>query len=176
MRALVIVIESKTKVNQPVHCIFKALFLLLTIVETALTFVLSPSSNNLSCHPGCYEPLSPCPQGLQDTELLSEGDRFGTGSTTSSWDVEQALLKQKGACHVSAAGIYNTQGVVMFTCFLTLFRLSLRLREVHMSNNAFMKYVWFKISLLLVSLTHSCLLYTSPSPRDRQKSRMPSSA
>ena len=25
-------------------------------------------------------------------------------------------------------------------------------------------------------LTHSCLLYTSPSPRDRQKSRMPSSA
>ena len=26
------------------------------------------------------------------------------------------------------------------------------------------------------ALTHSCLLYTSPSPRDRQKSRMPSSA
>ena len=25
-------------------------------------------------------------------------------------------------------------------------------------------------------LTDSCLLYTSPSPRDRQKSRMPSSA
>ena len=25
-------------------------------------------------------------------------------------------------------------------------------------------------------LPHSCLLYTSPSPRDRQKSRMPSSA
>ena len=27
-----------------------------------------------------------------------------------------------------------------------------------------------------VSDTNSCLLYTSPSPRDRQKSRMPSSA
>ena len=26
------------------------------------------------------------------------------------------------------------------------------------------------------SLTQTCLLYTSPSPRDRQKSRMPSSA
>ena len=25
-------------------------------------------------------------------------------------------------------------------------------------------------------MKHSCLLYTSPSPRDRQKSRMPSSA
>ena len=31
--------------------------------------------------------------------------------------------------------------------------------------------------LFQVSKTfHSCLLYTSPSPRDRQKSRMPSSA
>ena len=29
---------------------------------------------------------------------------------------------------------------------------------------------------LLELLSHSCLLYTSPSPRDRQKSRMPSSA
>ena len=28
----------------------------------------------------------------------------------------------------------------------------------------------------LVLLCRSCLLYTSPSPRDRQKSRMPSSA
>ena len=27
-----------------------------------------------------------------------------------------------------------------------------------------------------IALPHSCLLYTSPSPRDRQKSRMPSSA
>ena len=27
-----------------------------------------------------------------------------------------------------------------------------------------------------VTLTYTCLLYTSPSPRDRQKSRMPSSA
>ena len=29
---------------------------------------------------------------------------------------------------------------------------------------------------VLVKWAHSCLLYTSPSPRDRQKSRMPSSA
>ena len=28
----------------------------------------------------------------------------------------------------------------------------------------------------LKGLSHPCLLYTSPSPRDRQKSRMPSSA
>ena len=37
-----------------------------------------------------------------------------------------------------------------------------------------------KAGLLLLSrdreVVYSCLLYTSPSPRDRQKSRMPSSA
>ena len=32
------------------------------------------------------------------------------------------------------------------------------------------------VFLLGVSLTSPCLLYTSPSPRDRQKSRMPSSS
>ena len=32
------------------------------------------------------------------------------------------------------------------------------------------------LSLVFAALGASCLLYTSPSPRDRQKSRMPSSA
>ena len=32
------------------------------------------------------------------------------------------------------------------------------------------------LSLVRNVLARSCLLYTSPSPRDRQKSRMPSSA
>ena len=30
--------------------------------------------------------------------------------------------------------------------------------------------------VIIDDLSNSCLLYTSPSPRDRQKSRMPSSA
>ena len=34
----------------------------------------------------------------------------------------------------------------------------------------------YKINELYPRRTRSCLLYTSPSPRDRQKSRMPSSA
>ena len=33
-----------------------------------------------------------------------------------------------------------------------------------------------KVQLAQMELMESCLLYTSPSPRDRQKSRMPSSA
>ena len=34
----------------------------------------------------------------------------------------------------------------------------------------------YALSQKLIDLHNSCLLYTSPSPRDRQKSRMPSSA
>ena len=34
----------------------------------------------------------------------------------------------------------------------------------------------FTITHLVPLVANSCLLYTSPSPRDRQKSRMPSSA
>ena len=33
-----------------------------------------------------------------------------------------------------------------------------------------------KLQPVILQLKKSCLLYTSPSPRDRQKSRMPSSA
>ena len=32
------------------------------------------------------------------------------------------------------------------------------------------------VEIKATGLCHTCLLYTSPSPRDRQKSRMPSSA
>ena len=35
---------------------------------------------------------------------------------------------------------------------------------------------FLKAMISLARLYESCLLYTSPSPRDRQKSRMPSSA
>ena len=36
--------------------------------------------------------------------------------------------------------------------------------------------MWTRIRCKAHNITISCLLYTSPSPRDRQKSRMPSSA
>ena len=36
---------------------------------------------------------------------------------------------------------------------------------------------WFHlVAAALSAISSACLLYTSPSPRDRQKSRMPSSA
>ena len=48
----------------------------------------------------------------------------------------------------------------------TAFRSGMRYRKENVSiNNAELK-----------TYIYTCLLYTSPSPRDRQKSRMPSSA
>ena len=48
-------------------------------------------------------------------------------------------------------------------------------------NDLIVEYIsvnklWNEGTLKLVILHDNCLLYTSPSPRDRQKSRMPSSA
>ena len=44
-------------------------------------------------------------------------------------------------------------------------------------NNNFQNLINIKeISNIKEAVDYSCLLYTSPSPRDRQKSRMPSSA
>ena len=37
-------------------------------------------------------------------------------------------------------------------------------------------FVVILMSVVAGYVIHTCLLYTSPSPRDRQKSRMPSSA
>ena len=38
------------------------------------------------------------------------------------------------------------------------------------------EFGWIPYSLQPDDIDNTCLLYTSPSPRDRQKSRMPSSA
>ena len=41
----------------------------------------------------------------------------------------------------------------------------------------FRQYIyWPIVGLFVIGSVFGCLLYTSPSPRDRQKSRMPSSA
>ena len=66
-----------------------------------------------------------------------------------------------------------------------------KLREIRAALNRIPKYMEnpeFKKAIentqrvaaalgnMVVAISQSCLLYTSPSPRDRQKSRMPSSA
>ena len=49
-------------------------------------------------------------------------------------------------------------------------------REVRLNTYAEVKRRKGMFDEVLEGMCHGCLLYTSPSPRDRQKSRMPSSA
>ena len=58
--------------------------------------------------------------------------------------------------------IYNNYSVGLYTARKPLNATYEKIRKVILTN--------------LEGLLQSCLLYTSPSPRDRQKSRMPSSA
>ena len=52
-------------------------------------------------------------------------------------------------------------------------RTNTLLDEKFKSDGSFERH---KARLVAMEYKHICLLYTSPSPRDRQKSRMPSSA
>ena len=40
----------------------------------------------------------------------------------------------------------------------------------------YMGWIGLMIGIIIIGNHHACLLYTSPSPRDRTRSRMPSSA
>ena len=68
---------------------------------------------------------------------------------------------------VLGADVYSTR-----QCRVTWFQL---LRPFNRLLTGRVRFAAFVIVLIGV-VTLSCLLYTSPSPRDRQKSRMPSSA
>ena len=62
-------------------------------------------------------------------------------------------------------------GIIFVVPFVFIFLTAAKTRQ----EAALFKFSWPSEFLLLENL-RDCLLYTSPSPRDRQKSRMPSSA
>ena len=77
------------------------------------------------------------------------------------------------------AGSYTFKGrfedkLAPKTCakFRSLLPYQERIIHVRWSGEA----CWIPLGELDLGLTYDCLLYTSPSPRDRTRSRMPSSA
>ena len=78
------------------------------------------------------------------------------------------LYKQKTSLELSWQQEHNLHG--KYT--LDMVRIDSKIREV--INE--IKLEEAKIATRENAIADSCLLYTSPSPRDRQKSRMPSSA
>ena len=90
-------------------------------------------------------------------------------------DIARKLSKTKG--HSCVVTFYGTWPSSVSTPSQTM---SLVMERCHRSNlYDYLKEKKENNEVAIFSLkdqTHPCLLYTSPSPRDRQKSRMPSSA
>ena len=79
-----------------------------------------------------------------------------TADTMSSEDVSTSMLnayKEIGASYITIEGLATQSNETKVSLYNILGR-----------------------EVLSTTLDNNCLLYTSPSPRDRQKSRMPSSA
>ena len=65
----------------------------------------------------------------------------------------------------------------LFIITLFLYLMSDRLKKLYLEKSLFFMGIISMPSMYYLDFERlSCLLYTSPSPRDRQKSRMPSSA
>ena len=86
------------------------------------------------------------------------------------------LSSYRGGCNFETVGLSRTivadyfPGVVSKISGIGLTGIEKKIREIH--KEAFES----SETILPIGGIYSCLLYTSPSPRDRQKSRMPSSA
>ena len=106
-------------------------------------------------------------------------DQIGAANRiTPERTIAAAALVKKGASH--PLGIVITPGMPAYPPRTT--QLQVVQPDLHFRSEGSYKYGW-KVStnddlvqMWLGTGPQICLLYTSPSPRDRQKSRMPSSA
>ena len=64
------------------------------------------------------------------------------------------------------------RGMAVFTVLVVLFNFGLK----QLGNSVWAFLISLPFPFLALHMAYSCLLYTSPSPRDKRQSRMPSSA
>ena len=66
-----------------------------------------------------------------------------------------------------------------FLAFRKFWNVEFAVEQILISSIAFISFIFailFLVPIVRLSLNYICLLYTSPSPRDKRQSRMPSSA
>ena len=121
---------------------------------------LSPTPNGLYCAPGDFyiDPPRPVDRALI-THGHSDHARAGHGHVLATAETIAIMKVRYGA---DCAGTFETAGLG-------------HTRTIDGVTVGFMPAGHILGSAQIV-LEWGCLLYTSPSPRDRQKSRMPSSA
>ena len=107
---------------------------------------------------------------------LGLGAIYYVGTTTGGVDIVAKLLRMKYP-HINLGTLLMLLDAAIIGAYALIFRIY----ESAMYSIIAMFVVSKTIDLVLYGIDNSCvcyicLLYTSPSPRDRQKSRMPSSA
>ena len=74
-------------------------------------------------------------------------------------------------------GSYTVEGAIIIPIFIVMLAIAMKMGLVlYNEMKADSSYEYATDMWLVDDFYNYCLLYTSPSPRDRQKSRMPSSA
>ena len=102
-------------------------------------------------------------------------DSFGSNATpmggaAGRCDAMVAAVESQSADGVLHVHLFMYMQMAMQ--FMTLHQLAQQLREKMLTADALKQYV----SHVRCASYPDCLLYTSPSPRDKRQSRMPSSA
>ena len=115
---------------------------------------------------GTREPEIYGTQTLSDIEAMAKktAQDLNFGLVFRQTNSEGTLIDQVHTALTEVAGLIINPGAYTHTSIAlhdALLALSIPKIELHLSN---------------IHAREPCLLYTSPSPRDRQKSRMPSSA
>ena len=77
------------------------------------------------------------------------------------------------ALHLRGPVLYHLFSLAISFCMIFLLHIFFLRNHVFLTT---LEYASIAVSGFIITQFQSCLLYTSPSPRDRQKSRMPSSA
>ena len=132
----------------------------------------SPYSLECVSTPASY----PCPLPLPSLPAISATYSFNSGAL--------ALAKRSSAatsCTLACYVSHGSSSLIMNYMFAPLAMRGVEnFKEPNVSSllqeEAMCRCIYNNVSSCRQLQNNSCLLYTSPSPRDRQKSRMPSSA
>ena len=172
-------------------------FIIKTTLTSMRTFREVPPEQNplvtvLTQKMGAIEGMAPD----QRTKLQAEATRLVGTQVYPAWDRALKLLESIQPKATDDAGLWRLKGGdAAYTFFLSRFTTTTytpdqihqiglkQVANIEGQMDTILKQLGRKdgtvrerIDKLRKDLSYPCLLYTSPSPRDRQKSRMPSSA
>ena len=103
-----------------------------------------------------------------DLKIINAEIIDGTGATSFFGEIgiKENIIVARGKKIGGSKNIFNAHGYILCPGII----------DTHTHYDAQLTWDNLASPSLDLGVTTACLLYTSPSPRDRQKSRMPSSA